>query len=138
MRALLLHVNKFQTNIVEESSRPAGISPEIKKSPMEEMLDCLVCFFTVEQQDSLDTIERFFQEILRTAQDLSIKNIMISPFVHLSNNIATPKKAKEYYEQLLNKFEQTNFFVNSSHFGFHKSLLLDVKGHPGSFRYREF
>ena len=138
MRALLLHANKFQTKITEESNRPGGISPETKKSPVEEMLEGLVCFFTVEENDEEDSVELFFQEILKTAREVGTKNIMISPFVHLSNKISSPQKAKRFYEDLLEKFKATDYKVSSSHFRFHKSLLLDIKGHPGSFRYREF
>lgn len=138
MRALLLHANKFQTRIVEESNRPLGISPEVKKYPTEEMTECLVCFFTVETGDSDEQVDAFFQEILKTAHEIATRNVMASPFVHLSNKIASPQKAKELYEKLLEKFRGTDYKINSSHFGFHKSLLLDIKGHPGSFRYREF
>jgi len=63
---------------------------------------------------------------------------MISPFVHLSNKIARPEVAKQLYELLIDKFIDLDFVIKSSHFGYHKSLLLDIKGHPGSFRYREF
>jgi threonyl-tRNA synthetase len=138
MRALLLHANKFQTRIVEESNRPLGISPEIKKSPAEQMSECLVCFFTVETGDGDQQIDAFFHEILKTTHEVATKNVMISPFVHLSNKIASPQIAKELYEKLLERFKGMDYSINSSHFGFHKSLLLDIKGYPGSFRYREF
>jgi len=64
--------------------------------------------------------------------------MMISPFVHLSSNIAKPDVAKKLYKQLTGKFIGSDFVVKTSHFGYHKSLLLEIKGHPGSFRYREF
>jgi len=138
MRALLLHANKFQTKIILESNRPKNIEPEIKKSDIEKMEQCLVCFFCVEQGDTKKQLTNFYQEILKTSKEVGTKNLVISPFVHLSNRIGSPALAKKLYLNLLDKFRGSNFNIKSSHFGYHKSLLLDIKGHPGSFRYREF
>ncbi|MEK9183002.1 MAG: threonyl-tRNA synthetase editing domain-containing protein [Patescibacteria group bacterium] len=138
MRLLILHADKFATTINEESKWPKGIDPEKRKSDSEEMEKCLVVFFCVEKEDGDKQVDELYQEILKTADEVQTKNIMISPFVHLSNNIATPDVAKKLYEQLMGKFIGSDFVVKSSHFGYHKSLLLDIKGHPGSFRYREF
>ena|SRR3989338_1428997 len=138
MRSLFLHVDKFATRVIEPSTWPLGIEPEQRKSEIEEMEKCLVVFFCVEKGDTEKQIEGIYQEILKTADEVKTKNLMISPFVHLSRQIASPEVAKERYQQLMAKFLGSEFIVQSSHFGYHKSLLLDIKGHPGSFRYREF
>ena len=138
MKALLLHANKFVTKVVEESTKPIGIEPEKRKSQNEQMKECLVCFFTVEKNDTKDQAKNFYLEIIKTANELGTKNIMIAPFVHLSNNIESPNIAKDFYTDLMNRFSGSDYKISSSHFGYHKSLLLDIKGHPGSFRYREF
>jgi threonyl-tRNA synthetase len=138
MRSLILHSDKFATKIVEKSKWPKGICPEKKNSDSEEMEKCLVVFFCVEENDGDKQVDEIYQEILKTAEEVDTKKLMISPFVHLSNNIAKPVVAKKLYEQLMGKFIGSDFVVKSSHFGYHKSLLLEIKGHPGSFRYREF
>lgn len=138
MRALLLNSNKFAVKVEEESTRPFGINPEKRASDTEEMANCLVAFFCVEKGDSEKQLSELRQEIVTTATDFGTKNLMIAPFVHLSKNIADPETAKEFYAKLMGQFSNSDYTVKSSHFGYHKSLLLDVKGHPGSFRYREF
>ena len=138
MRALLLHVNTFQTKVIKESNWPKGINPEKRKSPSEDMRNCLVAFFCVEKGDSKKQLNALYEDIIKTATEVKTTNLMIAPFVHLSKNIAEPDTAKRMYILLLEKFVGSNFTVKSSHFGYHKSLLLDIKGHPGSFRYREF
>jgi len=138
MRALILNANKFVTKIICKSNWPKGIESETQKSSSEEMEDCLIIFFCVEKEDTEKQLNNLYQEILKTSNEVKTINLMISPFVHLSKNIADPKTAKKLYEKLKEKFTGTNFIVKSSHFGYHKSLLLDIKGHPGSFRYREF
>ena len=138
MRSLILHADKFATKVVEKSKWPKGVCPEEKKSDSEEMAKCLVVFFCVEEGDGKKQVDAIYAEILKTADEVKTKNLMISPFVHLSSNIAKPDVAKKLYEQLAGKFIGSDFVVKTSHFGYHKSLLLEIKGHPGSFRYREF
>jgi threonyl-tRNA synthetase len=138
MRSLILHADRFATKVVKESNWPEGIKPEKRKNDSEQMKKCLVVFFCVEHGDGENQLNALYDEILKTADEIKTKNIMLSPFVHLSKNIAEPDVAKKLYEQLMNKFAGPTFVVKSSHFGYHKSLLLDIKGHPGSFRYREF
>lgn len=138
MRSLILHADKFATKVIEESKWPKGINPEKRKSDSEEMKKCLVVFFCVEEGDGEKQVDAIYNEILKTADEVKTKNLMISPFVHLSSKIAKPGVAKTLYEQLMGKFIGSDFVVKSSQFGYHKSLLLDIKGHPGAFRYREF
>lgn len=138
MKSLLLHANKFATTIISSSDKPLGIEPEQQKSKTEIMEQCVVVLFCVEEHDSEMQIDAIYTEINKTCREIGTKRILISPFVHLSKNIANPVKAKKLYKELLKKYSGTNFVVQSSHFGYHKSLLLDIKGHPGSFRYREF
>ena len=138
MRALLLHTTRFQSELIKPSNWPNGIEPETKKSTIEQMIECLVCFFTVETNDSTKQINELHAEIIKAAQEVGTRNLVLSPFVHLSNNIAPPATAKQLAAQLVSQFTDTSYTVTTSHFGYHKTLLLDIKGHPGSFRYREF
>lgn len=138
MRSLMLHADKFASKITEESKYPKGIEPENIRSDIDEMEKCLVVFFCAENDDGDKQIEDIYHEIAKMADEIKTDNLMISPFVHLSKNIAKPEVAKQLYEKLMAKFTGTKYNVKSSHFGYHKSLLLDIKGHPGSFRYREF
>jgi len=71
------------------------------------------------------------------SKEVGHKNIILLPFAHLSNRLADSGKSLKILvnlESLLKK----DFNVIRSHFGSHKSLLLDIYGHPGNVRYREF
>ena len=98
----------------------------------------LTVFFCVETGDDEKKVSALFSDIVSTATDFNTKSIMIAPFAHLSNNPAEPKLARSLYENLVKRLEQTTFKFNTSQFGYHKSLLLKIKGHPGSYRYREY
>ena len=75
---------------------------------------------------------------IAVAKEVKTKNVLISPFVHLSNNIADPKKAKFFFDKIYKKVDGSEYNINTAQFGYHKEVLLDIKGHPGSIRYREF
>jgi len=138
MRALILHVNKFKTRLHSRSNKPDGILPEEKKSHSEEMKDGLVVFFCVEKGDSEKHVGQLYDEICKASDDVRTRNLTIAPFAHLSRNTAEPKTAKHIHDSLMKKVKKSSFIHTYSHFGYHKRLMLDVKGHPGSFRYREF
>ena len=95
MRSLILHADKFATKVVDKSKWPKGVCPEEKKSDSEEMAKCLVVFFCVEEGDGKKQVDAIYAEILKTADEVKTKNLMISPFVHLSSNSAKPDVAKK-------------------------------------------
>jgi len=102
------------------------------------MTDCLACFFTIESNDTETQLTELHAEIIKTAKDVGIDRLMLVPFAHLSHDLVPPEIAKAMYLQLVKMFDNSDFQVRTSHFGYHKSLELGIKGHPGSVRYREF
>ena len=138
MKALLLHSGRFRAYLQKPATRPKGIEPDPRNTKLEWMRDCLTCFFTIESNDTETQLAKLHAEIVKSAEDVGTNRLMIVPFAHLSNDLAPPKIAKAMFLQLVNMFENNDFMVRSSHFGYHKSLELDTKGHPGAVRYREF
>ena len=66
-------------------------------------------------------------------------SLVICPFAHLSNNLASTDDALD----ILNCVEETlksepDFNVIRTHFGSDKTLLIDVYGHAGNVGFREF
>lgn len=138
MRALILHTNQFSSTVVEKSTRPPGIVPEPMGESSRTLQQCVVVFFCVEKNDTLEFVHMLYQEVVAAAKDFKVHNILISPFAHLSKNIADTKLATKLYETFVSRFDLQKYTVQTSQFGYHKSLLLDIKGHPGAFRYREY
>jgi len=138
MRSLLLHANEFKTKINGKSNKPYGIVSEKTDVAWEKFNNGLVVFFCVENGDTEGQADQLYSEIIKTIDEVKTNNVMLSPFVHLSKNIAGPEDSKKIYEYLLQKMSKTTINTSTSRFGYHKSLNLDIKGHPGSFRYREF
>ena len=138
MRALLFHCHNYGVKIDGLANRPKDITPEEVKEKEQSCKDCIVVLTTIEKEDKIEQFcSQLVDEITKMSKEVGHKNIVILPFAHLSNNLAKAKdgiKAMTLIEDKLKK----NYKVIRAHFGSHKSLLLDIYGHPGNARYREF
>ncbi len=138
MRALLFHCQNYGVKIDRLANRPEEITAEEVKEKEQNCKDCIVVLITIEKNDNLKKFcSHLVDEIAKMSQEVGHKNIVILPFAHLSNNLAKAKdgiKAIGLIEEILQK----SYNVMRAHFGSHKSLLLDIYGHPGNARYREF
>ena len=97
-----------------------------------------MAFVTVEEGDNPPKVSsELAEEIAKMCKEVGKKKVVIVPFAHLSKDLAdseTSLKAFDMIEEDLAK----DFEVVRAHFGSNKSLLLDVFGHPGNVRFREY
>jgi threonyl-tRNA synthetase len=137
MKALLFHCKRYGVKVGKLSNRPKDIHPEKIKKKNQNCKDCIVVFLTVEKDDgSADSAKQISKEIKKMSEEIGHKNVVLLPFAHLSNNLAQSEKVLQTLELIEKSLSEYN--VSRSHFGSHKSLLLDVYGHPGNARFREF
>ncbi len=138
MKALMFHCKKYKTKIVGIANKPEGIKPEPIKEKKQSMKNCIVAMITVEKGDNIEVCsEEMDKEISKFAEEVKIKNVVLLPFAHLSNNLGDSKTCIRFMQVLEDKLVY-NLKVTRSHYGSDKSLLLDVKGHKGNARFREF
>ena len=138
MKALLFHCKEYGTKIDRLANRPGNIIPEDIKKKEQKCKSCLVVLVTIEQGDILKTsTSGLAKEIKKMSEEVKQKTIVLMPFAHLSNKLANTKKGIEALNSIETKLKG-KFKILRGHFGSHKSLLLDVYGHPGNVRYREF
>lgn len=138
MRVLLFHCKKHRTKIGQLANRPADIKPEKIKEKTQSCLNCVVAFITVEKGDEAKKVSAgIAREINKTCRDVGRKDVVLLPFAHLSNNLASTPVSLEIISAVEDKLKK-KLNVFRAHFGSHKELLLDVFGHAGSVRYREF
>lgn len=140
MRILLFHCKKYQSEVVSLSTRPNNIKPEKVKEKSQSCKNCIVAFITVEAGDKKEPCcASVCKEILAMSQRTKHSNLVIVPFAHLSNNLASTDDVLD----ILSCIEETlkakpNYNVTRIHFGSDKALLLDVYGHAGNVGFREF
>lgn len=82
--------------------------------------------------------KKISKDIIKFCKEVKVSNIVICPFAHLSNDLADYKKGIEFFDLLEKELKKTKLKIIRSHFGSDKSLLLDVVGHKGNVRFREY
>lgn len=69
-------------------------------------------------------------------RDTSHESVVIFPFGHLSNRLADSGTTLGALNLL--ELQLEGLRIRRAHFGSDKKLLLDIFGHKGNVRYREF
>ncbi|MCF7831307.1 MAG: threonyl-tRNA synthetase editing domain-containing protein [Candidatus Pacebacteria bacterium] len=137
MKSLILHCSKFNSEFKSLATRPKNIEPETVNQTKWEHNESVVALITVEKEDNIETISsQMAEELKNILKDLGKESLVIVPFAHLSNNIADHRSALSFLDLLEDKLK--GFKISRVHFGSHKSLLLDIPGHVGNVRFREF
>src|SRR3989344_740456 len=139
MKALMLHANQWLVRVESPSDRIGGCEPEVLREATEHMEECLVVLFHIEKGDSERQTESLCRDIRLLAESVGTTRLMVSGFAHLSHSRPDPETAKKLFLQVVATCKTwQGYEVRSSHFGWNKSLLLDIKGHPRAFNFRSY
>ncbi|MBN1860706.1 MAG: threonine--tRNA ligase [Candidatus Thermoplasmatota archaeon] len=136
MKLLLIH-----SDFIEYEVKEKAIShPEETKKTKDRLDEALTVFIAVEKIDEkspVQAVDGASSEIVKTAEQLKVKNIMLYPYAHLSSDLAGAKAGKDILIQLEEEVKKHNFVVKRSPFGWYKAFTISCKGHPLSELSRE-
>ena len=139
MRALLFHCKNYGNKIGKLADRPSNVAPEDIRENEQSCEDCVVALITIEKGDNISiNAHALADEIAKMTFEVKRESVVILPFAHLSNNLANSEDSLKCLDIIEKDLAKQKFKVHRSHFGSHKELLLDIYGHPGNARYREF
>ncbi len=129
MKLLLLHSDYIEYEVKKKAIK----TPEEIDKKHDRFEEALTVFTAVEKIDAKSkelAVEKAVKDIIKTAEQLKVKNIMLYPYAHLSSNLASPKKAQEILIEMEYALKQENFNVKRSPFGWYKAFKISCKGHP--------
>ncbi len=158
MKALILHANEWLVRAESPSTRIGDCKPqewlssdddtgECPPRPLaqalvaERMEECLVVLFQVEEGDTEGMARSLCRNLKKCAKQFGTRRVMVAPFAHLSGSRPDPEIAKDLCSFVVKLCEEWNvsgdpgWEIASSHWGWNKSLLLNVKGHPNAFKH---
>jgi|ERR1035437_1383497 hypothetical protein len=155
MKALLLHANRYEARVESQSQRlgdtePDELEPQVEDDfgvgvrdgalVIEHMEECLVVLFQVEQGDGDKAVKRICKDAKKIADIVGTRRIMLGAFGHLSDKWPeNPEISKEIARQVVEICKGfVGYQVQSSHFGYNKTLLLDIKGHQNAIKHRSY
>ncbi len=127
MRLLLIH-SDFIEYEAKKKTRMAEEGAVLKDSQKE----TLIVFCAVESIDEDDVngvVAQAAAEVRKTAAQLSVRNVMLYPYAHLSSDLANPDVAVAVLKALERELK-VDFDVKRAPFGWYKSFSLSCKGHP--------
>lgn len=130
MKILLIHANRFVFKVTERLPIGEEISTENKEKEFEE---CLVVFTAVEKEDGINIGQISFKavnEIEQLMAKINASRIIIYPYAHLSNSLATPSVAIETLKTMERLLKEKNYDVFRAPFGWYKAFDISCKGHP--------
>ncbi len=132
MRLLFIHSDhlEFETT---DTAGPDGLA-ETDGVPMEgRMEECVTAFISVESGDE-ESVEGVVENALAELRDvtgqLNTQNVVLYPYAHLSEDLASPDAAKEVMRTLEAQLLEDGYEVLRAPFGWYKSFEIACKGHP--------
>jgi threonyl-tRNA synthetase len=136
MKLLLIH-SDFIEYEVKEKAIPVPEEILTKKDRFDEALTVFIAVEKVDEKSPIQTVEEAAKEIIKTAELLKVKNIMLYPYAHLSSDLASAKSGKDILVLLEQEVKKQKFTVKRSPFGWYKAFVISCKGHPLSELSRE-
>lgn len=130
MRLLFVHSDHLEFETTTEAGEGMG---ETEGVPMEgRMEDCVTAFISVESEDEADldaVVENAAAELRDVAGKLNTRKVVLYPYAHLSDDLASPESAKTVLRDLQRELE-ADFEVLRAPFGWYKAFEVSCKGHP--------
>ncbi len=125
MRILLLHAKRFSFEPIEKEIE---IAEEAKKE-RKDFSNVLVCFTAIEENDNKGVIENAVKQVKKAMEEIGVKEVIIYPFAHLSNNLCKPSEAIKLFNLF---YEELKKEVNASKapFGWNKQFSIEIEKHP--------
>ncbi|MCJ7450454.1 MAG: threonine--tRNA ligase [Candidatus Nanohaloarchaeota archaeon QJJ-9] len=127
MRLLMLH-----SDHLEFEPHKKAVDQADEKGGKQRVEECLVVFNSLEKGDEKDldsVVSQAVQEVRDTADKVSVENVVVYPYVHLTDQPGDAGKAQEVQKRLVEKLE-ADFSVTKAPFGWYKEFEIHVKGHP--------
>lgn len=130
MKMLLVHCDYFSYLTTQRTKVAEEIASGCKSCVIK---DALVIFVTAEKYDAENpskVVGKGIEEIISKAKQLGVKNLVIFPFVHLSEQISDSDVAMRIMEELHQGLRSSGYSVDKAPFGWEKVFSLTSKGHP--------
>ena len=126
MKILQMHCDFIEYTPVKKEIRAAeDISPETVREN-----DIVVLFTAFEEGDDVSLADKAVSETKDFLGKLGTKRVLIYPFAHLSQSLASPSEALALLLEMEKEAKAAGLDVHRAPFGWTKALQVKVKGHP--------
>lgn len=136
MKVLFTHTNKFDCQtLFNRKAVKLNLPNELNSHQIE---NAIVAFVCLEKGDDESKLSNFKNECMKILETLGVKNLVLFPFAHLSNNLLKFGLAKNLFDKMTNIMQLiNNINIQTIPYGYDKSFDLSVKGHSYNVMWRE-
>jgi threonyl-tRNA synthetase len=130
MRFLILHVNSFCCTVTTKGRSKVY---ETFENPITRVEEALIILTSVERGDERapDVVaKRAGAEIVKLAEQLKVKTVVLHPFAHLFAELGTPEVAIDVLSRTQQELTNAGLHSYRTPFGWFNTLQIDAKGHP--------
>ncbi len=130
MKMLFIHCDYFSYLTTQPTKIAEKIVEGCKSCAFK---NALVIFATAEKCDEKNpsrVIKKGVRETIKKAEQLGVKNLVLFPFVHLSNQVSDPDTATKIMKEFHKKLVSSGYSADKAPFGWEKIFSLTSKGHP--------
>jgi threonyl-tRNA synthetase len=130
MRMLQIHSDGFSYEARRKALKNAE---DIKEKTYQTDDSCLVNFIAAEKTDESNiaaAAKKTADMIAESADEVKEKNIVVYPWVHLSETPSKPSAAQQLLKSVASDLEGKGFHVVRVPFGWYKAFSVHCKGHP--------
>ncbi len=128
MRLLLIHSDRIEYEAKKKTR--AAEEGAILKDAQDEALTVFCAVESVDEDDPEGVVSKAVAEIVSTAGQVSTQNVLIYPYAHLSNDLASPDLAVTTLTAMQDRLAKEGFNTKRAPFGWYKAFRLSCKGHP--------
>ena len=126
MKILQMHADFIEYTPVKKEIRTAeNIEPRTVRED-----DIVVLFTAFEQGDDAELVGKAVAESREFLRKLGTERVLIYPFAHLSQSLASPSDAFSLLLEMEKEARNAGLDVHRAPFGWTKALQIKVKGHP--------
>lgn len=129
MRLLFIHSDPFSYRVTENTHVAEPIAGDLKEEV--EVQNALVVFTAAEKPDEKDiedVTKQAAKDIIDTYKKVNAEWVILYPYSHLSNNLASPDKAVKIIKKL--KERLGDIPTVQVPFGWYKAFNIHGRGHP--------
>ena len=126
MKILQMHADFIEyTPVKKEIKAAESIEPQTVRED-----DIVVLFTAFEQGDDVELVKKAVAESRDFLGKLGTKRVLLYPFAHLSQSLASPSDALALLLEMEKEAKSAALEVHRAPFGWTKALQIKVKGHP--------
>ena len=126
MKILQMHADFIEyTPVKKEIKTAEDIEPHTVRED-----EIVVLFTAFEQGDDSELVKKAVAESRDFLAKLGTKRVLLYPFAHLSQSLASPSEAMALLLEMEKSAKDAGLEVKRAPFGWTKALQIKVKGHP--------